>query len=108
MKNPMSTRAGLALALAAPIAFAQSGAPPVNEQQQLERTQQELQNRASEHEQSATPVPFDQLDLKKTGYLTAEDATNDAWLSRNFRQCDVDGNLRVSRAEYVACTSRPE
>lgn len=109
MKHSMPMIAALALALAVPVAFARSGsAPPMteqqNEQQQLERAQQELQNRANEH--SAMPVQFDQLDVGKAGYLTKDDAKNDAWLSRNFRLCDTDENDQVSRAEYTACTAK--
>lgn len=105
MKNPILTTAGIVLALAVPAAFAQSGgAPPMNEQQQMQRTQEEMQNRANES--SSMPTPFDQLDLKKAGYLTQEDAKSDAWLSRNFRKCDTDKNDQVSRAEYTACTAK--
>lgn len=105
MKKPMPMIAGIALALAVPAAFAQSGsAPPMSEQQQVQRTQQELQNRANEH--ATAPVSFEQLDLKKAGYLTKDDAKSDLWLSRNFRQCDTDQNDQVSRAEYKACTGK--
>lgn len=105
MKNSMPIVAGIALALAVPAAFAQSGsAPPMNEQQQVQQTQQELQNRANEH--SAMPVSFDQLDTRKAGFLSKDDAKNDAWLSRNFRMCDTDKNDQVSRAEYTACTAK--
>lgn len=105
MKKPTMGIAGIALALAVPLATAQSGAaPPMSEQQEVQRTQQEVENRANER--AMNPASFDQLDLKKTGYLTMDDAKNDAWLSRNFRQCDTDKNHQVSRAEYVACTAK--
>lgn len=108
MKNPMPAIAGFALVLAFPAAFAQNrNAPPMNEQQQLERTQQELQNRANERA-VATPVQFDELDVRKTGSVTMQDAKNDPWLSRHFRLCDTDGDQQVSRAEYTACTAKPK
>lgn len=107
MKNSTSVIAALAFALAVP-AFAQiRNAPPMNEQQQLERTQQELQNRENERA-AATPLQFDQLDVRKAGQLTFEDAKNDPWLSRHFRLCDTDGDQRVTRAEYTACTAKPK
>lgn len=108
MKKPMTALAGCTLALAFPAAFAQSrNAPPMNEQQQLERSQQEMQNRANERAVAA-PVQFDQLDVRKTGSVTMQDAKNDPWLSRHFRLCDTDGNQQVSRAEYTACTAKPK
>ena len=109
MKNSMPAIAGLALALAFPAVFAQSrnAPPPMNEQQQLERSQQELQNRANERAVAA-PVQFDQLDVRQTGNVTMQEAKNDPWLSRHFRLCDTDGNQQVSRAEYTACTAKPK
>lgn len=108
MKKSTRAVAAWALALALPSAFAQStSAPPMNEQQLLERSQQEQQNRENERA-AATPLPFEQIDVRKAGQLTPDDAGNDPWLSRNFRLCDSNGDRKVTREEYVACTAKPK
>lgn len=110
MKYPMSAIAGIAFALYMPTLFAQAGTPPVNEQEQLQREEQELQNRANEremaHKRAERPVPFDQLDRNRNGYLTLDDARSDPWLSEHFVQCDLDRNDQVSRDEYAMCTEK--
>lgn len=108
MKKSTRAVAAWTLALALPSAFAQSAsAPPMNEQQLLERSQQEQQNRENERA-AATPLPFEQIDVRKAGQLTPDDAANDPWLSRNFRLCDSNGDRKVTREEYVACTAKPK
>lgn len=110
VKNPMPAIAGIAFALFAPLAFAQAGKPPMNEQEQVQREEQEMQNRANEHamtpKRTEEPKAFEQLDRNKVGYLTLDDARRDKWLSEHFAQCDLDRNNQVSRDEYATCTER--
>lgn len=109
MKNPMPAIAVLAFAFLTPLAQAQ-GQLPVSEQEQVQRDAQDAQNRANEHamgaRKGAQPKPFEELDLNQAGHLVLDDARRDAWLSAHFAQCDVDGDNKVSRAEYDRCTEK--
>lgn len=110
MKHPMSAIAGAAFVLFAPAPFAQTGAPPMSEQEQVQQEEQELQNRANEramaHKRVEQPLPFEQLDRSGSGYLTLDDAKENPWLSKHFAQCDADRDDRVSRDEYATCTEK--
>lgn len=46
---------------------------------------------------------FDQLAGGK-GYVTAQDAGNNAWLASHFDQCDADRDGKLTRDEFDRCT----
>lgn len=116
MRKPTAAIAGAVFVLAAQVfarpALAQPASPPATEQEQVQRETQEAQNRANERamaaKKAAEPKPFDELDRNKAGYLELDDARRDAWLSEHFAQCDADGDGRVARDEYAACTERQD
>ncbi len=107
MKNPMPAIAVLAFAFLMPQAQSQV---PVSEQEQVQRDAQDAQNRANEQamgaRKGAQPKPFEELDLNQVGHLVLDDARRDAWLAAHFAQCDMDGNNKVSRAEYDRCAEK--
>lgn len=111
MKKPLAAIAASAFLLLAAHAFAQPASPQATEQEQVQREAQEAQNRANERAmaaKTAQPKPFDELDRNEAGQLDPDDARHDAWLAEHFAQCDVDGDNRVSRDEYAACTEKRE
>lgn len=49
------------------------------------------------------PADFATLDTRGAGYVTQQDVSSNAWMTRNFARCDADGNAQVSRAEFQRC-----
>jgi hypothetical protein len=46
---------------------------------------------------------FNTLDAKKLGYLTADDVSNQVWLSKNFARCNVSHDGHLTSQEYAKC-----
>jgi len=46
---------------------------------------------------------FAALDAKKQGYLTADDVSTHAWLSKNFTRCNSSHDGHLTSKEYAAC-----
>jgi hypothetical protein len=46
---------------------------------------------------------FQALDVKKQGYLTADDVSTHAWLSKNFARCNTSHDGHLTSKQYVAC-----
>jgi hypothetical protein len=68
-------------------------------------TQQQAGNAmSSSHSDMSSRPDFDQLDGKKTGYLTQKDAAGNQWFKANFSKCDIDHDGHVTRDEYVKCS----
>jgi hypothetical protein len=53
---------------------------------------------------AATERPdFQTLDVKKLGYLTTDDVSNQVWLSKNFARCNTSHDGRLTSQEYAKC-----
>jgi hypothetical protein len=46
---------------------------------------------------------FQTLDVKKLGYLTADDVSGQVWLSKNFARCNVSHDGHLTSQEYAEC-----
>jgi hypothetical protein len=46
---------------------------------------------------------FQTLDVKKRGYVTAEDVKSHAWLKDNFSKCDSNHDGHLTQPEYARC-----
>ncbi|MBO9662895.1 hypothetical protein [Dokdonella sp.] len=105
MKRFTTILASAAAALVCSLALARNDtpptSPPVDEQQaQAERNMEE---QMMKHPTRPTST-FDQLDVDHHGYLTAADRKKDPWLAKHFQRCDTDGDGRLTRMEFDACT----
>jgi hypothetical protein len=50
---------------------------------------------------------FERLDVNHVGYLTTADVTAEPTLLARFKDCDADGDGKLTRAEYDACSAKP-
>ena len=46
---------------------------------------------------------FQTLDVKKQGYLTADDVSTHVWLSKNFARCNTSHDGHLTSKEYGSC-----
>lgn len=46
---------------------------------------------------------FQTLDVKKRGYLTADDVSSQVWLSKNFARCNSGHDGHLTSQEYAKC-----
>jgi hypothetical protein len=50
-----------------------------------------------------TRPDFNTLDTGKKGYLTAHDVKTHRWLSKHFKQCDLNHDGHLTQDEYANC-----
>lgn len=87
-----------------PNAAANPANPPASASPQQKASGNNLVTQQQAGNAMSSRPDFDQLDGKKTGYLTQKDAASNQWFKANFSKCDIDHDGHVTRDEYVKCS----